>query len=254
MRIFKETLPTRYSLKRHISSGAYGDVIAVRDKVRKLDLALKILKGFDKKKARTLAAEFSTLSSLDHPNLIKVYDYGFLQSGIPYFTMEIIYGQDLRSFFRAKANLKHLPNIISQSLSALKYIHSKQILHGDLKPENIMITNDKQVKLLDFGLVVKSGVKKKISGTPGYLSLEVLKEGRYSESSDLYAIGISLLESITQTKPPKAAEKNEYYTKIQYMKLNKILSDAGIVNHASLSSFILNLCSSDREIRPLGHI
>jgi len=244
MRIKKGYLPDRYQYISFISSGAFGDVLLVRDEARKKEVALKVLNVFSKRKAKTFNSEFIKLSTLNHPNLIKVYDYGFLHDGKPYFTMEYIEGKDLREFLRDENNLKHISEIISQILSALKYLHSKDILHGDIKPENIMVTSDNKIKLLDFGLVVRKGTRRsKISGTPGYIAPEVLRGEAYTESSDLYALGISLIESILKRRAYPESET-------LYKELSEKFSRAELQNASSLSSFIISLCSSDEEIRP----
>jgi len=234
-----EKLPEKYELISHISSGAFGKVVAVKDRTRRVELALKVLKTFSKRKVKVFKREFARLSLLNHPNLVRVYDYGLLRDGKPYFTMELIHGKDLRSFLKERKNLKYLPDIISQCLSALNYLHSKGVLHGDIKPKNVMVTTANEVKLLDFGLMVRKGMKRKrISGTPGYIAPETIREGIYTESSDLYALGVSLLESIIGRK------------EFEYKKLAVRLSGAGLENTSNLTSFILSLCSPDSELRP----
>jgi len=244
MSVDQSTLPERYRFVRFLSAGAFGEVVVVRDRFRGAELALKVLKTFSKKRARKLNVEFKNLSNLNHPNLIRVYDYGLLPDGKPYFTMELIEGEDLRSYLRIRNNIKHLPEIIYQSLQALKYLHSRDILHGDIKPENVMVMRRGEVKFLDFGLVVKKGQRRvRVSGTPGYIAPEVLKFGVYTESSDLYALGVTFVESVLDKRIGDDMDK-------LYEELLSELSGAGLSNASSLSSFILSLCSRDREERP----
>ena len=234
MKVEDTKLPSRYKYKRLISSGSFGEVYQVEDKSNSKEIALKIYKSIDGTAKKHMIKEFSTLSSLSHPNLVKVFDFGFTSDGNPFFTMELIKGKTLRNYLKDKRNVRNLSKIIHQALLALEYLHSNKILHGDIKPENIMISKGAKLKLLDFGLMTKIGIKKKqISGTPGYLAPEVLKGTNYSESSDLYALGISIIESITGEKFAK------------YDNLKNILMLSGISNYSSLANFIITLASDD---------
>ncbi len=108
-----------------------------------------------------------------------------------------------------------IPVIIRQALKALRYLHKNRILHGDIKPENIVITEDKdhdiETKLLDFGLAMSLGDERKLmSGTLRYLAPEILLHGRpNSPATDLYALGVSLIESILSIEVPGSNEMNE---------------------------------------------
>ncbi|MDZ7859335.1 MAG: protein kinase [Candidatus Krumholzibacteriota bacterium] len=247
-------LPARYIKLATLGKGAAGKVFKVKDTISGNIIALKILNNLKTNSAKTLANEFKTLSSLDHTGLIKVCDFGILQNNIPYFTMELINGRDLRSFISQNKNLYLLPDILEQIINALSYLHKKNILHGDIKPENIMLINNKTgqitVKLLDFGLAsASSTIRKSISGTPRFLAPKILKNAKYSESSDLYALGMTLIESITGIKAPIASNiRNNFYEE-NYKLLSGHLSAAGVKNAFSLSLFILDLCRIDRDER-----
>lgn len=246
-------MPSRYKTVELLGSGVSGEVYKVEDTLTGNTIALKILANVDPAAADTLANEFKTLSSIKHTHLIKVYDFGLLENNIPFFTMEIIEGDDLHNFLAQKNNIAKLPLIIEQIISTLAYLHERKIIHSDIKPENVMIINrddSYSVKLLDFGLAAASGIDRKtISGTPRFLSPEILKEKEYSESSDLYALGMTLVECITGEEIPLSTKIESSFYDRNYSLLSRELSTTGAKNAFSLSSFILDLCRTERTER-----
>jgi len=239
MMTFRENLPSRYKYKRRISSGSFGEVYLVIDNILGKTVALKILKKTSNEAARSLKKEFSILSTLDHPNLVKVFDFGFTKDNKPFFTMELLKGMNLREYFQETRNIEHLYDIIHQALLALRHLHNNKVLHGDIKPENIIVTSDARLKLLDFGLIIAPSTKRiKISGTPGYIAPEVLKEKIYSETSDLFSLGVTLSEAITGKINPS------------YEELKAKLFSLGVKNHLSFSNFIFGLMANDPLERP----
>lgn len=222
-----------------------GEVFNVKDSIREYSIALKILYSTDRNKKSRLINEFKILSKLKHPNLIRVFDIGFLSSGYPYFTMELLNGINLRRFLRDHMNIRFLPEIIKQSLSALYYLQKMHILHGDIKPENIIITNNRNTittKLVDFGLSQTFTTKTKhIGGTIRFMAPELIINGKHSEATDIYALGISLVESIIQISYPPFTEINDNYYHNFLIKLIDKLSASGLNNPSSISSFIIDL-------------
>ncbi len=143
-----------------------------------------------------LAREFRMLSSLRHPNIISVLDYGFDDEKKPYYTMDLLqepatvvdYARDLPTSAKIA--------VMVQILQALAYLHRRGIIHRDLKPENVLV-QDGTVRVLDFGLAMP--VKQKtstadssgsLSGTLGYMAPEVLMGNEHTQASDLYAVGV----------------------------------------------------------------
>ena len=246
-------LPARYSTKRLLGKGAAGEVYLVRDSLEEKDVALKILFNIEDKRAKTFFNEFETLSSLDHPGLIKVFDFGVLKSGTPYFTMEFLEGEDLQTFLDKKENISSIPDIIEKTISALNYLHTKEILHSDIKPGNIMVVKEDgelTVKLLDFGLAASAAKERKgISGTARFLPPEAIRDREYSESSDLYALGMTLVECITGEDVPLYSEIDNRFYEHKYRSISGKLSQAGVRSAYTLASFILDLCRIDVDER-----
>lgn len=229
-------------------------MVRVKDTLLKKELALKIIQTISPSAGDTIINEFKTLSGLNHPNLVQVYDFGILQSDQPYFSMELIEGQEINKFLGSRENIKYLLSITHDILSALSYLHSLNILHGDIKPENIMIVKDRRggpmVKILDFGLSTAATISSgKISGTLRFMAPEVLKKAAYSPSSDLYALGVTLIESITGNKYPDATKINDAFLSPLYSSLNKVLSKSGIKTPFTLSSFLLDMVHPDPRER-----
>jgi serine/threonine protein kinase/tetratricopeptide (TPR) repeat protein len=253
-----EKLPSRYRIDDKLGEGGFGEVYKAYDSHLKQTLAIKILPDKATSAQETLTREFKTLSQLQHPNLVRVFDYGTLPPHTPYFTMELVDGQNLREFLRNKTNIFSIPVIIRQVLKALTYLHKNRILHGDIKPENIVITEDKdhdiETKLLDFGLVMSLGDERKfMSGTLRYLAPEILSHGSpNSPTTDLYALGVSLIESILSGDVPSSNKINDAFLENTYAELNKTLASVGTRNPSALSSFILDLCRIDPSDRMQG--
>ncbi len=135
-------LPARYMNLVSLGSGAIGSVFKVTDSQSGRILALKLITSSETTIAETLENEFSTLSNLSHPNLIKVYDYGRSETGHPYFTMDYIEGPDLRSFLITRPHAIHVQTILMDILQALEYLADRNIVHGDIKPENILLADN----------------------------------------------------------------------------------------------------------------
>ncbi len=136
-----------------------------------------------------LRREFRILTQLDHPNLVQVYDYGSTLAGDFYLTMEYVPGQDLRQTVQREGAATTLPLMV-QTCRALAYLHTRQIVHGDLKPEHVLVVGQ-QVKLVDFGIAVdlRGGGGWSTHGTRGYTAPETRQRHQVDHRSDLYGLG-----------------------------------------------------------------
>jgi tetratricopeptide (TPR) repeat protein len=142
-----------------------------------------------------LASEFRILSSLRHPNIVSVLDYGFQTDGLPFFTMKLL--SDAVSIFRAalRQPLDAQLDLLFQMLQALSYLHRRGIVHRDLKSSNVLVTGA-HVTVLDFG--VAGLPEHAVAGTAGFIAPEVLYGARPTPCSDLYAVGAIAYEILTE--------------------------------------------------------
>ena len=210
----------RYRILETLGKGGSGAVYRAFDSVEKREVAIKVLSAELSASQSSLASEeFRLLASHTHANLVQVYDYGTTTDGLRYFTMELLEGEDLLGYLgralpapaeRAAAPL--LADLLDQTLAALDYIHSRGLVHQDLKPQNILVSEQEgaaRVKLIDFGLARAAGTEsRELSGTIEYLAPELLKGEPPTARSDLYSLGI-LLHEIFLGQPPFHGKKME---------------------------------------------
>ncbi len=198
------SLPPRYQIRAAMKQTSETCVYRVFDVPDRRDEAIKILchEIHDPQQFLRFKTEFNTLASLDHASVIKVYDFGILQDRYPYFTMEYFAGKKITDFFDGK-NWDALYDVILQIASGLHHIHQCGIVHLDLKPSNILVSDDGIAKIMDFGLAIESRqvFDRQIRGTLQYMAPEVLKQDRVDSRADLYALGMTLYETVTGALP-----------------------------------------------------
>ena len=153
--------------------------------------------------------EVKIIAKLDHPNIIPIYDVNEFE-GTPYLVMRFVEGRTLREFltqYKKPVSLTTIMTIMRAVTSALAFAHQKQVLHRDVKPSNIMLGNDGNVYLMDFGLariVAEADAtlsKDIVLGTPYYISPEQAKGEPLDERTDLYSLGVVLYELLTGRVP-----------------------------------------------------
>ena len=190
-------IANRYSLLRKLGEGSIGEVYLAEDSREGKEVCLKLLKTEFSAFETDLSAEFALLTKLHHPGLISVYDYGIDPRAGRFFTMEYISGGDLSGAIPLKP--EEFFDAAESLCSALDYIHNRGIIHGDLKPSNILRYSDRNYRIADFGLssIQKSESGLTSSGTAAFVAPEVLKKESVSNGSDIYSLGLLLYEMIS---------------------------------------------------------
>ena len=197
-------LPPRYQIRSVLKETKATAVYRVYDASAKREIAIKILRHelSEPQQLLRFKAEFSTLASLDHPSIIRVFDFGLLQERFPYFTMEFFSGKRISEFFDGHS-WAALYDVILQIAAALHHIHHLGVIHLDLKPSNILVDEHGKAKVMDFGVAVESHqvLDRQIRGTLHYMAPEVLRQDRVDSRADLYALGMTLYETVTGALP-----------------------------------------------------
>lgn len=196
---------TGYRIIEEIGLGGIGRVYKAVDLDERI-VALKVLLSQEPKDIERFKKEFLCLSNISHPNIVSVYDFGYASKTEPYFSMEFIQGKDSRTCFQ-KLDYQKLYSIILQICQTLEFLHARGIIHGDIKPSNILIIEDDypKVKFTDFGFVEygKAIDFNQWKGTIPYIAPEIIRGEEYNHQADLYSLGVTLYEAITGDLPFK---------------------------------------------------
>lgn len=208
---------SHYRILEQLGEGGMGVVYLAEDTTLGRRLAMKFLSTTTKEYRARFLREARAVSALTHPNIATVFDYGETAEGQPYIVMELIKGQPLNEKLRGGSlPLPEAVRIVSYIAEALGEAHHQGVVHRDVKPSNVVITERGQVKVLDFGLVKQISEQQSllgdpnqktlpstrtrsdvIVGTPLYLSPEQATGKSIDGRSDLFALGVVLYECIT---------------------------------------------------------
>lgn len=211
------TLRDMYKIGQVLGEGAFGEVRLCTHRVTKEKRAVKVLKkeAMDEKEQATMLSEINILRSLDHPNILKIFEY-FEDEKRFYIVTEYIKGGELfdEIISRGKFNEQNAAVLMKHLLSCVAYCHDRDIVHRDLKPENVLLEESKdfdQIKVIDFGTAKrhKSGTYlKTMIGTPYYIAPEVLQH-QYGKPCDVWSLGVLLYIMLSGIPPFNGATDDE---------------------------------------------
>jgi serine/threonine protein kinase len=198
-----------YTLLEPIGHGGMAVVYRARQESLDRTVAVKIL-------SENLAAspefmerfrrEARTAANLRHPNVITVHDFGEDERGVPYLVLEYIEGPTLADLMDAGLDDGRIPNLLDQIAAGLDYAHARGVIHRDIKPGNVLLTDDGRAVLADFGLAwLLEGAHLTLTGgvigTPEYMSPEQAAGEPIDHRSDVYALGVVLYEMLVGERP-----------------------------------------------------
>ncbi|HEY9714768.1 MAG TPA: serine/threonine-protein kinase, partial [Chroococcales cyanobacterium] len=209
----------RYRVIYAVGKGSMGIVYKAIQESTGREVAIKLLRNFHDTTEETIKRfkrEAKTASSLKHPNVVTVIDFGFMEDGQPYIVTEFLGGLSLSQFLREHGPITPAKSrsIIRQVCDAVAEAHRQKIIHRDLKPENIVLQGRDQggrfVKVVDFGvakLVDTTGssgqltMDGKVCGSPAYMSPEQCRGIDLDYRTDIYALGVVIFETLTGKRP-----------------------------------------------------
>src|SRR5262252_1581746 len=207
------TLPERFGpfvIVGTVGAGGMGEVYRARDSRLHREVAIKVLARAGADAARRFTGEAQAASALNHPNIVTVYDVG-VHDDISYIVSELVDGTALRSLVaRAPLPVRDVLDLAVQMADGLAAAHAAGIVHRDFKPENVMVTREGRVKILDFGLALvgshdaaagaldvtltQTGI---IVGTVPHMSPEQARGGNVDYRTDQFSFGLTLYELVT---------------------------------------------------------
>ena len=195
-----------FLLERELGSGGMGGVYMGRDKMLDRPVAVKVMLkelGADAEFVEKFKKEAQAAARLVHPNIVQVYSYGICD-GMPYIAMELAAGGSLYSLMNVapgKTDIQRVLKICQQTAQALQCATDQGVIHGDVKPENILLDANGNAKLVDFGLAAMQKDTEEIWGTPYYIAPEKVKKTAVDFRADMYSLGATLYHALTGVAP-----------------------------------------------------
>lgn len=201
-------LADRYEIVGKIGAGGMSDVYKAKDHTLGRFVAIKVLKSEfsdDVNFVTKFRTEAQSAAGLEHPNIVNIYDVGS-ENGMHYIVMEYVEGITLKTYIEKKGQLsfKEAVSIAIQVGRGIEAAHNKHIVHRDIKPQNIMISTEGKVKVMDFGIAraaTSNTINSDVMGSVHYSSPEQARNGFVDGKSDIYSLGIVMYEMVTGRVP-----------------------------------------------------
>ena len=201
-------LSDRYEILSKVGAGGMSDVYKAKDHILSRFVAIKVLKqefSEDSSFVTKFRAEAQSAAGLEHPNIVNIYDVGS-ENGMYYIVMEYVEGITLKTYIEKKGQLsfKESASIAIQVARGIESAHNKNIIHRDIKPQNITISTEGKVKVTDFGIAKATSsntISSDVMGSVHYASPEQARNGFVDGRSDIYSLGIVMFEMVTGRVP-----------------------------------------------------
>ncbi len=247
----------RFELTRELGEGGYGAVYEAYDRELEMRVALKQLSRVGPDALLRFKREFRALADMRHTNLVRLYEL-FEEGGSWFFTMELLEGESFSAYVRPLLAAKgfdetRLRSAVLSLSSALSAVHRTGLVHRDLKPDNVRVTSEGRVVLLDFGLVVQFGLapagdEQGMFGTADYMAPEQAYSGLVGPAADWYALGVMVYEALTGHLPFYGSSIEVLMAKQRGLPAhpNTLLSDLPV----ALSDLCMRLLATDPRERP----
>ena len=200
----------RYKILDMIGGGGMANVYLAHDMILDRDVAVKMLRldfANDEEFIRRFHREAQSATSLAHPNIVNIFDVGE-ENDLYYIVMEFVDGQTLKQYIQQNSPLRveDAIGIMGQLTSAISHAHQNHIIHRDIKPHNILVDHDGNVKITDFGIAMALSATSitqtnSVLGSVHYLSPEQARGGMANRKSDIYSLGIVMFELLTGRLP-----------------------------------------------------
>ncbi|CAN5361224.1 hypothetical protein BH24PSE2_BH24PSE2_03740 [soil metagenome] len=224
------TLPQKigkYDIINRVGEGSTGTVYLSHDPYYGRDVAIKLYHGENDDERSSLARkmffnEAHMVGMLHHPNILPTYDAGE-ERGRRYVVTEHVHGARTLAAYCMPDNLLRIEDVVEimfKCARALHYAHNRGVVHRDVKPSNIMLTTDSDVRIIDFGIALVAGSDvsaiKGIAGSPSYMSPEQIQSEEITHRTDIYAMGAVMYELLTGLRPFRANNLSKLLHQIVY--------------------------------------
>ena len=260
-----------YEIVSAIGAGGMGEVYRARDERIGRDVAIKVLPetfAENEERLRRFEQEARTAGGLNHPNLVTIHDIG-RHEGAPYLVMELLEGESLREKLGeggsgAKVPVRKAIEYAVQIARGLAAAHDKGIVHRDLKPDNVFVTSDGRVKILDFGLAKQEGLPADggtdqktahrdtspgaVMGTVGYMSPEQVRGRQVDQRTDIFAFGTILYEMLSGSRAFRGESSADTMSAILHQDPPE-LSGEGLPIPTALDQIVHRCLEKNREER-----
>lgn len=250
-----------YRLFHLVRAGALFEIWAVRPVAQNTSYAMKWLpngRNYTRQNITGLKHEYTVGTSLDHPSIIKTHDFGMGKDGA-YLVMELFKTPNLKQQIHDQLGGLHwrLDKILIQCAESLEHLHQRGWVHRDIKPDNFLVNEENEVRLIDFNLTrkIKSGLgkifgnKMPVQGTHSYMSPEQIRGQACDERSDIYSFGCMVYELITGKLPFTATSPQELLNKHLKTKPSQLqVVHPGV--HADFANLVHRMLAKEPKDRP----